>query len=57
MLAVDDGSTDDTWLHITDAWRERPNIVQPIRLPANQGKRAALAAGSCSAYCTPTFTS
>lgn len=45
IIVVDDGSTDDTWEHVSAAQRERPDLVQAVRLPANAGKRAALAAG------------
>lgn len=45
IIVVDDGSTDDTWVHVDAAQRERPDLVQAVRFPANAGKRAALAAG------------
>ena len=45
IIAVDDGSTDDTWRHIQRAARRFPGRVATIRLAKNQGKRAALAAG------------
>jgi hyaluronan synthase len=45
ILAVDDGSTDDTWLYIQRAALRHPGLVTPIRLPANLGKRGALAEG------------
>lgn len=45
IIVIDDGSTDDTWMHVDAAQRERPDLVQTIRLPVNAGKRAALAAG------------
>jgi len=45
IFAVDDGSTDDTWSYIGRAAARYPNLITPIRLPRNQGKRAALAAG------------
>ena len=45
IVAVDDGSKDDTWLWIQQAVREMPNRITPIRLPRNQGKRRALFAG------------
>lgn len=47
IIAVDDGSTDDTWLHI----RETANAlsagrgVLALRCPTNRGKRHALHAG------------
>jgi hyaluronan synthase len=45
IFVVDDGSTDDTWACIRRAARRYPNLVTPIRLPRNRGKRGALAAG------------
>lgn len=45
IIAVDDGSTDDTWRHVQSAALRFPGLVTPIRLPANLGKRGALAEG------------
>lgn len=45
IVAVDDGSKDDTWLWIKQAVREMPGRITPIRMPKNQGKRRALFAG------------
>ena len=45
IFVVDDGSTDDTWTYIKRAASKYPDLVRTIRLPRNQGKRAALAAG------------
>ena len=45
ILAIDDGSTDDTWLHIQRIAREHPDIVRAIRMPRNGGKREALREG------------
>ena len=45
ILVVDDGSTDDTWLHIQAAAANYPGLVTPLKFPANRGKRAALEAG------------
>jgi hyaluronan synthase len=45
IIAIDDGSTDDTWQHILAAAAGFPHLVRTIRFKANQGKRAALAAG------------
>lgn len=45
IIVVDDGSRDDTWMHIERAARRHPGLVTPIRFPENRGKRAALAAG------------
>lgn len=42
IIAVDDGSTDDTWSHIDAAARELGSRVQAIRCPVNRGKRWAL---------------
>ena len=45
IIAVDDGSADDTWDWISAAARELRGRVVPVRLPFNQGKRHALFAG------------
>jgi len=45
ILAIDDGSTDQTWRYIEAAALRHPGLVTAIRMPRNQGKRAALAAG------------
>ena len=45
IIAIDDGSTDDTWRHIRHAAFRFPELVTAVRLPENQGKRAALAEG------------
>lgn len=45
IFAVDDGSRDDTWQHIRRAAARHPGLVTAVRLPSNQGKRAALATG------------
>jgi hyaluronan synthase len=45
IIAIDDGSTDDTWLHIRHAALRFPGLVTAVRLAANQGKRGALAEG------------
>jgi hyaluronan synthase len=45
IIAIDDGSTDDTWHHIRHAALRFPALVTPVRLPVNQGKRGALAEG------------
>ncbi|MDP2382223.1 MAG: glycosyltransferase [Nitrospirota bacterium] len=45
IIVVDDGSTDDTWTHVSLAAQQHRNLVRAVRLPVNQGKRAALAAG------------
>jgi hyaluronan synthase len=45
IIAVDDGSRDDTWQHIQRAAAMHPGLVTTVRFEKNQGKRAALAAG------------
>jgi len=45
VFVVDDGSKDDTWLHIQGAAKDYPGLVTPLRFPVNRGKRAALEAG------------
>ncbi|HEU5458643.1 MAG TPA: glycosyltransferase [Terracidiphilus sp.] len=45
VIVVDDGSTDDTWLHIEAAARRHAGRVRTVRLKRNCGKRAALAEG------------
>lgn len=45
IIAIDDGSTDDTWHHIRHAELRFPGLVTTVRLPANLGKRGALAEG------------
>src|SRR5438067_6446516 len=45
IIAVDDGSTDDTWQHIQRAAARHPGLVTVIRFSGNRGKRAALEAG------------
>ena len=45
IIAVDDGSRDDTWVHMQRAEAAHPGQVRLIRLPENRGKRAALHAG------------
>jgi hyaluronan synthase len=45
IIAVDDGSKDDTWHYIERAALRFPDIVFPVRLASNRGKRGALADG------------
>ncbi len=45
VIAVDDGSSDDTWDHIRAAAAEAPVKVLTIRQPFNRGKRHALYEG------------
>lgn len=49
IIAVDDGSQDDTWRYILRAAARYPNLVKPMRFDRNRGKRAALAEGFRSA--------
>ena len=43
IIAVDDGSTDDTWTYMRRAARRFPGRVSTVKLNANRGKRGALA--------------
>lgn len=45
ILAIDDGSTDDTWAHIKACAEAAPDVVLAIRQPKNRGKREALRTG------------
>jgi hyaluronan synthase len=45
IIVIDDGSRDDTWIHIAAAASEYPGLIRTIRFPQNRGKRAALATG------------
>jgi len=45
IIAIDDGSTDDTWRHMQHAAARFPGLVTALRLPENRGKRGALAEG------------
>jgi len=45
IIAIDDGSADDTWRYIERAARRFPGLVSAVRLPQNGGKRNALAEG------------
>jgi len=45
LIAVDDGSTDDTLAQIERVAREADGRVRVIDFPVNRGKRAAMAAG------------
>ncbi len=47
IIAIDDGSTDDTWLHILAAARQvKPHVrITTLRHPTNMGKRRALHLG------------
>ncbi len=45
ILAIDDGSKDDTWDHIQAVAEAHPDVVTAIRQPKNAGKREALRTG------------
>ncbi|MFA4945484.1 MAG: glycosyltransferase [Lentisphaeria bacterium] len=45
IIAVDDGSRDDTWQWILQAGREMPGRITTLQLPRNCGKRRALYEG------------
>jgi hyaluronan synthase len=45
ILAIDDGSTDDTWAHIESVAAVSEGRIVAIRLPKNGGKREALREG------------
>jgi len=49
IVAIDDGSSDDTWEHIQRIARAHPDVVRAIRMANNGGKREALREGfSCA---------
>lgn len=50
VIAVDDGSRDDTWEHMQRAAARHPGVVRTLRFAGNRGKRAALAAGFREAH-------
>lgn len=45
IIVIDDGSRDDTWKYILRAAARYPELVTPVRLERNVGKRGALAEG------------
>jgi len=45
IVAVDDGSRDDTWEWIREGGKEFPGLVQTVRCRVNRGKRQALHEG------------
>lgn len=45
IIAIDDGSKDDTWEHMEAAARRYPDIVCAIRMEKNGGKRQGLRVG------------
>ncbi|MCY2930816.1 MAG: glycosyltransferase [Planctomycetota bacterium] len=50
VVAVDDGSKDDTWEWICRGAREFPHLVQVRRMEVNRGKRLALCEGFALAH-------
>lgn len=49
VICVDDGSKDDTFVHMEAARKEAPGRITTVRLPENRGKRHALYAGMSQA--------
>ncbi|APR78367.1 Glycosyltransferase [Minicystis rosea] len=49
VIAIDDGSTDDTWAHIEAVAAAHPGRVKALRQPQNRGKREALRRGFLNA--------
>jgi hyaluronan synthase len=49
IIAVDDGSRDDTYFHMERIRREYPALVRIVRFGGNRGKRAGLCAGITAA--------
>jgi hyaluronan synthase len=45
IVAIDDGSSDDTWRYIQEAAARYPGLVTALRHERNRGKREALALG------------
>ncbi len=45
IIAIDDGSKDDTWKYIAEIARDYPSRVTALRQPQNKGKREALHVG------------
>ncbi|MCL2645868.1 MAG: glycosyltransferase [Phycisphaerales bacterium] len=45
IIAIDDGSKDDTWLHMDAAAKRHPDCVCAIRMAKNGGKRQGLRVG------------
>jgi hyaluronan synthase len=45
IIVVEDGSTDDTYFHISRIQAKNPGKIEVIRFPENRGKRAAMAEG------------
>ncbi|MGV8058146.1 MAG: glycosyltransferase [Smithellaceae bacterium] len=45
IIAIDDGSRDDTWQYIDSASKKHQGLVSAVSFPENRGKRAALEEG------------
>jgi hyaluronan synthase len=45
IIAIDDGSKDDTWFHMESAAKRHPDIVCAIKMDKNGGKRQGLRVG------------
>jgi len=45
IIAIDDGSKDDTWFHMEGAAKRHPDIVCAIKMDKNGGKRQGLRVG------------
>ena len=45
IIAIDDGSADDTWAWIQLSAKKYPNNLTPVKHPENRGKRRALHTG------------
>jgi hyaluronan synthase len=45
IIAIDDGSKDDTWLHMQAAAHRHPDVVCAVRMDKNGGKRQGLRVG------------
>jgi hyaluronan synthase len=45
IIAIDDGSKDDTWQYIDNVAMKHGGLVSAVRFPENRGKRAALEEG------------
>ncbi|MBN1390090.1 MAG: glycosyltransferase [Candidatus Thermoplasmatota archaeon] len=45
IIAIDDGSCDDTYRHMLSVARRYPSMIKTLRFPDNRGKREAMAEG------------
>jgi len=50
IIAIDDGSKDDTWLHMDLAAKRHPDLVCAMRMEINGGKRQGLRVGFALAH-------